>query len=243
MSNGLWIAPADLGSDYEDLEFAQEACEAASFILWALSGRKFSGFYSITERYCLEERPLAERYYLVPGVGYALPKNIYVVRYQDLEQKVVRLRGRPVLTVESVFGVRSGEEIDAENFDLWEHSFIKFNSDLNQDIDVTYSYGKMPPAAGVMAARHLAIQFALLWSGHEDECSLPERVTSVTRQDVSWTILDNQNFIDELKTGIYAIDLFLRAVNPDKARAKAKVFSPDIPRGRRKYVAPTPPTP
>ena len=152
-----------------------------------------------------------------------------------MEQKIVRLRSKPVQSVASIFSVRSGIEIDAANYDLWEHSFIKFASTLNEDIDVTYSFGKLPPAAGQMAARQLAIQFALLWSGHEDECSLPERVTNVTRQNVSWTILDNQDFIDELKTGIYAVDLFLRAVNPDKARAKSKVFSPDIPRGRRKY--------
>ena len=113
MSNGLWVVPADLGPDYENLEYAMEACESASFILWALSGRKFSGLYSITERYCLEERSLEERYFLVPGVGYSLPSNIHVIRYEDLQQKVVRLRGRPVLTVESVFGVNSGEEIDA----------------------------------------------------------------------------------------------------------------------------------
>jgi hypothetical protein len=50
---------------------------------------------------------------------------------------------------------------------------------------------------------------------------------------VSYTILDQQDFIDELKTGMYVVDLFLKSVNPDKARAKAKVFSPDTPRARR----------
>jgi len=50
---------------------------------------------------------------------------------------------------------------------------------------------------------------------------------------VSYTVLDNQDFIDELKTGMYAVDLFLRTANPDKARARSRVFSPDIPRARR----------
>jgi hypothetical protein len=32
---------------------------------------------------------------------------------------------------------------------------------------------------------------------------------------------------------LYAVDLFLKTANPDKARAKAKVFSVDAPRARR----------
>jgi tetrahydromethanopterin S-methyltransferase subunit B len=50
---------------------------------------------------------------------------------------------------------------------------------------------------------------------------------------VSYTLLDSQDFIDDMRTGIYAVDLFLKSVNPDKARAKARVFTPDIPRARR----------
>lgn len=58
-------------------------------------------------------------------------------------------------------------------------------------------------------------------------------MTSVSRQGVSYTILDNQEFIEELRTGLYVIDLFLKTVNPDNARRKSKVFSPDQPRARR----------
>jgi hypothetical protein len=68
---------------------------------------------------------------------------------------------------------------------------------------------------------------------------LPQRVTSISRQGVSYTLLDSQDFIEELKTGIYAVDLFLKSVNPDKARARSRVFSPDVPRARR-YTPKTP---
>jgi len=50
--------------------------------------------------------------------------------------------------------------------------------------------------------------------------------------------IDNQDFIDELRTGLYAVDLFLKTTNPDRARAKAKVFSPDTPRARRPIPKP-----
>jgi hypothetical protein len=79
------------------------------------------------------------------------------------------------------------------------------------------------------------MEFAKLWAG-DDDCALPQRVTSVSRQGVSYTILDNQEFIQELRTGIYVIDLFLKTVNPDNARKKAKVFTVDVPRARR-YTA------
>jgi hypothetical protein len=84
---------------------------------------------------------------------------------------------------------------------------------------------------GKQAARILATEFIKLWSG--DDCALPQRVTSVTRQGVSYTILDSQDFLDDMRTGIYSIDLFLKSVNPDKARARARVFSPDVARARR----------
>jgi hypothetical protein len=83
-----------------------------------------------------------------------------------------------------------------------------------------------------MAARTLAIEFAKLWSG-DDDCALPQRVTSISRQGVSYTLLDSQDFIDDLRTGVYAVDLFLKSSNPDKARRRSRVFSPDSPRARR----------
>jgi hypothetical protein len=83
-----------------------------------------------------------------------------------------------------------------------------------------------------MAARTLAIEFAKLWSDDET-CALPQRVTSISRQGVSYTLLDSQDFIQEIRTGVYAVDLFLKTSNPDGARVKSRVFSVDTPRARR----------
>ena len=212
MSVGLWITPEELGSDYEDLEFAQEACESASFLMWALSGRKFHGMFRVTERYCTVERTMDERFLLASNAFYALPESAYLMRGEDIGQRQIYLRGRPVRTIHAVYNVRTGEALDPSTYSAWDRAFVKFGGPLSEDIDTDYSYG---------------------WSGREDECTLPERVTSVTRQNVSWTLLDNQDFIDELKTGIYTVDLFLKSVNPDKARQRAKVFSVDMIRGRR----------
>lgn len=237
MSGGMWVYPEDLGDDYENLEYAQEACEAASFLLWGLSGRRYPGTFTVTERYSWSE-PGTDGPLLVSDYAtYAPPSRVIVIRSQEGSHNRVRLRGTPVRSVTHVWNAASGEELIegvGEDFILTDHTVLRFTNALAADVDVEYTYGALPPAAGRMAARQLATQFALAWSGHEDECTLPDRVTNVSRQGVSWTILDNQDFIEELRTGVYAVDLFLKTVNPDKARMKAKVFSPDIPRGRRK---------
>jgi hypothetical protein len=63
MSN-LWITPEELG-DYAETEFAYEAAKSASYLLWSLSGRKYSGVTTVTERYVCAGRT----YRYGPAVG------------------------------------------------------------------------------------------------------------------------------------------------------------------------------
>ena len=244
MSN-LWITPEELGV-YADTEFAYEAAKAASYLMWSLSGRKYSGTTTVTERYVCAT--LSYRYgpsirnnkaELVLGDVYNLP-------YSDMDsytavttdglspQSRLRLRGRPVQKIHTIRN-RSGVVIDPSSYYLVDHSTIQAVSGARWtpcDIEVTYTYGTEPPTMGKLAARTLAFEFCKLWNG-DDDCALPQRVTSVSRQGVSYTILDSQEFIDDLRTGLYVVDMFLKSVNPDRARAKARVFTPDVPRGRR----------
>jgi hypothetical protein len=130
---------------------------------------------------------------------------------------------------------KNGQILDPNSYYLVDHSTIHIKAGTPWtpcNVEITYAYGVPVPTAGKMAARKLAIEFARLWAGDE-MCELPQRVTSVSRQGVSYTILDNQEFIEELRTGLYEIDLFLKTVNPDNARRKSKVFSVDTPRARK----------
>jgi hypothetical protein len=235
MSNGLWITPDDLDDDLAISPFAVEACEAASFILWGMSGRKWSGIYTVTENYEIfvpEVSLLAISAQVSSPTVRATPGVIPYLSNSRVTNRI-KLRGRPVRSIESVTFLGEDTPIDPIGYQLQDHSTAVFAAPVTRSVAIEYTYGALPPAAGRMAARALASQFALLWGGREDECSLPDRVTSVTRQNVSWVLLDNQDFIAELRTGIYAVDLFLKTVNPDKARARSRVFSPDVPRGRR----------
>jgi hypothetical protein len=55
----------------------------------------------------------------------------------------------------------------------------------------------------------------------------------VTRQGVSFQMFDPQMFINQGRTGIYEVDVFIASVNPGRASKRARVFSPDQPRGYR----------
>lgn len=224
---GLWIHPDDLG-DMSGSEFAYEAARTASFLLWGLSGRKFSGESRVTELYNLEGRsaPDALTQLANDPIGLSSMTTVDVARTQ------LRLRHKPVTRIVAVTPEGAGE-MSEDHYYLFDHSTIQFLGSVPRHVQVTYWYGSSVPIAGRMAARQLAMEFARLWSG-DAECALPDRVTSVSRQGMSFTILDNQDFIAELRTGVYAVDLFLKTVNPDSARRKSKVFSPDIPRGRRR---------
>jgi len=231
---GLWVLPSDLPNGLDTSYEALAACEAASFILWGLSGRKFSGLQLVTERYghtfpgvTMRMAQLGLLYASVSEASLAFPSFA-----ADFSNRL-RLRGRPIRSIDSVTSVATGLEISSDRYSLENHTTVVFSFALVEEVEITYTYGTPAPAAGRMAARTLAEQFAMLWGGQEDKCALPDRVTNVTRQGVSWVLLDNQDFIAELRTGIYSVDLFLKTVNPHKATRPAKVFSPDVPRGRR----------
>ena len=237
MSN-LWVVPEELGEDLSDTEYAYEACETASFILWALSGRRFSGTNRTTEVYStIPEQSSTDTSWMFRAVSQ--PSMLYKVLTRQNRESAIALKGRPVQVIHTV---RVGEDLEVLNpDDYWvtDHTTLRFKRPVSGDVEVTYEYGALPPAAGRMAARQLAQQFAMLWGGREEDCALPDRVTSISRQGMSMTILDQQDFIDELRTGVYSVDLFLKATNPFKATRRSRVFSPDISRGVK--TTPQPP--
>jgi len=214
-----------------------------------MSGRKYTGTTIVTERYTCVLRnnrmgpsTKTNSPVLFGGDVYNIPSGDYD-EYSELTadglspDARIRLRGRPVSKVIALRN-KMGELIDPSKYYLVDHSTIHVAAGTAWtpcNTEITYEYGTPVPVAGRMAARTMALEFAKLWAG-DDDCALPQRVTSVSRQGISYTILDNQEFIEELRTGLYAVDLFLKTVNPDNARRKAKVFTPDVPRARR-YTA------
>lgn len=141
------------------------------------------------------------------------------------------LRGRPVRTVVSVSDYDSGADLAYTQFangviELSSYNPIMRCAPHGRRVDVTYEYGSKPSPLIQAAIATLSSELA---SAEADtaECRLPERVTSVNRQGVSWTVIDPQEFLEQGRTGIYEIDLAIKAVGSSKARAR--VFSPEFP--------------
>lgn len=227
----LWVVPEEL-EEGSGSPYAYEACKAASYILWAFSGRKYHGTRTVTERYEMPCRsanlPSFNVYPRLDGAGAVRnelePATCGCSGVLNGRHTRLRLRGAPVRHVTRVS--KSGVDLDPSEYKIVNGSVLQLTGSQSADgLEVTYTYGVNVPTSGQRSARLLARELVKGWSG--EECLLPDRVTNVTREGISFTIMDKQDFLDEGRTGIYEVDLFLRAANPDKARKPARIFSPD----------------
>jgi hypothetical protein len=68
----------------------------------------------------------------------------------------------------------------------------------------------------------------------DSSCELPQRIHSVTRQQVSVTVLDSYDaFYMNGTTGLFAVDSWVNSVNFSRNRAGTRIASPDLYDRRR----------
>lgn len=218
----LWLSPSDT-IDPTGM-YTDEAIRTASEVLYKLTGEKYPGISTSTDAITSTAYTnFMTTPQVVGGKMYNLP------RASTGGQRELNLRQKPVLAVESVYV--NGALLDPSQYSLRNNSYIVRTApnlwilSPTSEIVVTYRHGARPPAAGKAAATRLANEI-ILWYLGDNRCALPERITSVARQGVSYTILDPQDFISQGKTGIYTVDSFISAVNPDKQRKKPAIFHP-----------------
>lgn len=227
----LWITEDDL--DEPTNPDAAEAARAASMLMFQLSGRKYLGVREVTEFY---ERPATCA--TLSSVRGRTSRDLCEGSCTVHRRQRLRLRRAPVVTVTQVV-VRWEDErriVTPDEYQVVDRKYLRRSVNaswsLCSDLEVTYTGGTRVPEAGLRAARLLGNQL-LKARCDPSNCALPDRITSVTRQGVSFTVLDAQDFLKDGRTGIYEVDLFLKAVNPDNARKRAGVFSPDTIRAGR----------
>lgn len=226
-----WIEKEELSSP-ESPE-ADSAILAASWILYKLSGERYPGTSTQTEWYGLDINRYTTRDY---GAS-SLLTNLSLFEVEDYLSGHLRPRKQPVRSISSV---SEGNASVAPNtyFLVNNSTIVKTDGtdwDFAEGVTITYTSGILPPEMGRRAARRLANEF--IWSVENDElCALPERAKSFSRQGISYTILDPQEYLDKGKVGIYEIDLFLSTANPSRAKKRPKVFSPDLPKGRKTNI-------
>lgn len=98
-------------------------------------------------------------------------------------------------------------------------------------ISVSYWNGLPMPLAGIAAQHELECEYMKALNG--ENCKLPSRAISITRQGVTIDMPDATNLVNMSLTGLPITDDFIRSVNPAKLVSRSRTYSPDLPRVAR----------
>lgn len=251
------------GSELSESELAvQEWTEQMSIeILWAASGRRF-GLCTSTYRPCTRsacvEGPMIDAWSLLgrggwftwdPWAGsiFALVNCGCVGSCECSSVEAFDLWHKRVRAVSEV--IIDGVVLDPANYRLSKNRLIRTDGErwpVCQDANVaagevgsmtvTVVHGRPTPMGGRISAGILASELRKACQGDED-CELPRRTQSVTRAGVNVTFLDPMTFLTEGRTGLYEVDAWLHAVNPNRLQRRARVYRHDDPRRRRRTRA------
>lgn len=217
---------------------------AASQLLWALTGRQF-GCCSAVIRPC---RKKCEDVCCVPNSGFPWSPvhlddgtwtniacdcngscsctNLYEINLPS-----------PVCYVSEV--KIDGEIVDPTTYQIYDfRKLVRLGSDIWPECNnltkadteigtwsVAVTYGRIVPPLVKIAAEEMASEIIKSCVGKA--CRLPQRVSSVTRQGISVSFLDDMQFLDRGLTGLYFVDLAARTYNPKNLSRRPTVYSPD----------------
>ena len=153
---------------------------------------------------------------------------------------LIRLRGAPVLAV--AVGLRSAATWcwTLATYAIYDYSYIASPNSCWQHLRRRGGHlhlRRTAPGAGPDRGQGAGRPVRPGADRRATSARCPQRVTQVSRQGMSWTLLDPQDFLDKGRTGIYQVDLFLSTVNPRRRRLRSRVFSPDVPRGKTRRAA------
>lgn len=85
---------------------------------------------------------------------------------------------------------------------------------------VMYRTENTVPLGADRVVMDLAEQYVLALHG-DKKCKLPERISTVTRQGVTWTVMDPQEFFRNGLIGIGSVDHWLNIINSDARTLRA----------------------
>jgi hypothetical protein len=235
----LFIDPEESGFVESDLY----AVESAQFVLWALSGRQY-GCCELTFRPCrrdcrsgLEAGAWGAR--LMGGQWINLPCRSCSGACACTSVCEVQVPSAPICGVNSV--IMDGIEVEDTLYRVEDSEWIVLDPAVGclpdcQDMSIplgeegtwgfAYTYGTPPPTAGRRAVGSLACEIKKACAG-ASRCELPKRTQQVLVNGVPIPMIDPMEFFDKHRTGIYEVDLFLMAANPDGRSRPARVMSPD----------------
>lgn len=228
-----WVTVADLPAPLPTLPGGeadwQRHIAAASEVLWALSGRRWSGEVTTRTVEVVAAGSGDDGWHTSWGTAvhpHLVDGEVYN-HSRCAAPPEVRLPGDPV-AVRSV--TIRGTLRDPATYRL----AGAYLQDLTgrgwptcePGMVVVYDTGRTPPAGGQAAAGLLARELGRAQVG-DPACGLPGNVTSVTRQGITQTLVPASKIVELGQTGLPAVDLWLATVNPGKLRRRAAAWSPD----------------
>lgn len=101
---------------------------------------------------------------------------------------------------------------------------------------VQYWRGTPVPPGGRRAVAMLACELWKACNG-DSSCRLPRRVQSLTREGVTYQMIDPTDYTRGGKVGLPEVDMWLATVNPAGVRSPSGVWSPDVPPVRSEWVS------
>lgn len=179
--------------------------------------------------------------YLVHPAGHTKEDFAGQVAYPQTHYRLTPL-WQPVETVDTVTWIHNDgtEELLTDGWTVFQWRILISASKFQRGsvacwpqagdrMRVEYHYGSTITGAAARACQSLAHEFWL--AGQGLACALPERVTSVNREGLSFTMIDPQTYLDKGLVGIPAVDTFLATVNRSKAQRPAGIYTPTMPPG------------
>lgn len=226
----------------------------ASNLLWAWSGRQYSGICEQTIRPCARRNGRRGMDDAVPG---GWNRSWGTCRCDTSPcgcsgHSSIELGAYPIQDIVEV--VIDGQALDTFEYRVDDWRYLVRLADADgarhgwpawQDLarddgedgtwSVTFQWGREIPPEGVRAAAVLACELALQCNpALSTKCRLPKTVTTVSRENVTM-VMSPSDFLDKNgKTGIWEIDLFLRAANPERHDRNAAVWTPGMSQSRRR---------
>lgn len=243
--------PCDLPRN-TDPDVLARATAAASDVLWALSGRQY-GFQTRTyrpARRCPSVRSTAAYADWPHGLFTPIVCSLCPTVCQCTSTTLLRLphaaralTGTNPAVASDVVVTIDGVRLDPSKYAVvGKGRFLKRVDGgtwwLDQNVElplsetgtwgVTIRWGRRPPPLAAAAVGTLACEFARLET--TGDCDLPSRITTLSQGGRSVAMLDAMDFLEDGKTGLYTVDLFLKRANPSKAIRRPGVFRADATR-------------
>lgn len=237
-----WVQPEEITACADSPIDLPSVCSAATEILRLLSGRKYGVRQGTVRPHRMVDQAQPAGVAPVPTgwpFGYGITGGL--LGFDGTSRQLI-LDAPSSVTGVKVDGVALTAGVDWALYDrrllvrLQSPSGSSLGWPLDQRLDlpdtaagtwsVTYESGRPVPPAAKLAARALACELAKLLSGSKG-CVLPDRVTTVSRQGVTITRGSLKEMLDDGRTGISAVDLWLSAVNPNNLRRPARIAGPE----------------